>query len=440
MSEALPDFLAAGQAWEADIPARRRKRMGQWLTPWWVIQAALDEALEGLPEGATVLDPACGDARWLIAAGLRRPDLRLLGWDLDPEALAAARACVAASGVSVTLQERDSLAGEERGVAALVLGNPPYVRPQALPEDLRARVWARYATATDKCDLYAPFLERMLELSQGRLSVVVADTWLSMGSFQALRDLVWAQPVHQLLQLPAESFAATVGTVLLHVRPGGARLRGHLTLDGLTVTGPLRRVDGLLPMQEAAALEGEGTLAERWRLRMGVVCGAYAEWVHGGPPGPSCRRTCRGRDVQRWQIADRGEWLRYEPRAMLEARPYVAPKWAGLFEQEAKVVLAGATGRVLQAAVDTERRFPLDSCYVSQPLAQGLDPWALCGLLNAAPVNAWYGDRFPAARVKAAELARLPWPRGELSALAEAARAGDQAGVDAAARLAYGLG
>jgi hypothetical protein len=101
-----------------------------------------------------------------------------------------------------------------------------------------------------------------------------------------------------------------------------------------------------------------------------------------------------------------------------------------------KVVLSGASGAVLRAAVDTARRFPLDSCYVSEGAG---DPWALCGLLNSAPVNAWYGARFTGARVKAVELHGLPWPAGALGKLAEAARAGDQAGVDAEAARAYGL-
>ena len=169
---------------------------------------------------------------------------------------------------------------------------------------------------------------------------------------------------------------------------------------------------------------------------MGVVCGSYPEFVHRGSPGPLDRRTCRGRDVQRFHIHDRGELVLYDPREMLRRRPYVAPKNLELFDVAEKVVFSGASGKTLRAAVDTERRFPLDSCYVSQ--GDG-DVWALCGLLNSSPVNAWYGERFPAVRVKAVELAGLPWPTGPLDRLAEATRAQDQAGLDEAAREAYGL-
>jgi SAM-dependent methyltransferase len=405
-----------------------RKALGQWYTPLWLVNAVLD-LVDQPPR--KVLDPACGDGRWLAEAHRRWPDAKLEGWDLDPSAIAAARA----SGVPATFTVRDALSGEERNIADLVVGNPPYVRPQHLDAKTRAHVWGgRFKTATDKCDLYAPFTERMMELGP-RVFIVLADTWLSMTSFSAMRDHVDPH-IDLLLDLPAGTFdEALVGTVVLTTE-GHRRQRGELGRGGLSKLRPLERTDGVFPKTAAPALPGTTTLADHWRLRMGVVCGSYAEWVHSGPVGPHDRRTCRGRDIQRFSIADRGELVRYQPREMLNRRPYVAPKTAELFDVAEKVVLSGASGKTLRVAVDTERRFPLDSCYISQ--GDG-DVWALCGLLNSSVVSAWYGARFPAIRVKAVELARLPWPSGSLTPLAEAARAADQAGVDAAAAKAYGL-
>ena len=187
-----PEALAPGRRWEAQIPADRRKRLGQWLTPWWAVEAVTAEALRGLGPNPVILDPACGDGRWLLAAGRLRP----------------------------------ALVGEEHGVADVILGNPPYVRPQNLPAADRARIWARYKSATDKADLYAPFMERMIQLSRGRVALVVADTWLSMVSFAALRDIVFAEPVDLLARLPAGSFGARVGTVALVIHPAAQARRG----------------------------------------------------------------------------------------------------------------------------------------------------------------------------------------------------------------------
>ncbi len=404
------------------------KKLGQWPTPEWLIEAALDQVQ--LPETGAVMDPACGDGRWLEAVRRRNPRLRLIGWDIAPEAIVAARQRL---GIQADLQVRDALAGEPGRLADLVVGNPPYVRPQHLAPEQRARAWSgRFRTATDKVDLYAPFVERMLELGGGRLALVLADTWLSLHSYEAFRDLL--QPHLGLVAIvPKEAFAATVGTLVLVT--GGAPRRATLTRDGLNDLAPLHRIDGVFPLGEAPLLEGQGILGERWRLRMGVVCGSYSEWVIRQPEA-GAEPTCRGKDVGRFSISAGREWLRWQPREMLNRRPYVAPKTRALYDVAHKLVLAGASGRQLRAAVDSRRLFPLDSCYLSE--GQG-DVWALCGLLNSAPVNAWYGARFPAPRVKAVELHRLPWPPGPLARLAEAARESDQAGCDAAAAQAYGL-
>ena len=433
MTTAEPAFLGAGRAWERTLSARARKRLGQWLTPWWLVEAALDEALPGLGPAPTVLDPSCGDARWLVAVGRRLPGARLVGWDVDPGALEAARAVCRAAGVEVELVERDALAGPDMA-ADLVVGNPPYVRPQHLDKEVRERVWSTYGTAVDKCDLYAPFLERMLQLAP-RLAVVVADTWLCMASFSALRAHLAGHPVDLVARVTDEAFRARVGTVLLSVRPEARWRRGLLGPSGLQLTGQVQRVDDVFALEDAVALPGRGQLSDHWRLRMGVVCGDYGRWVHRQHGHADDRPTCRGKDVRRFTIESR-EFVRYQPRAMLDAKSYVAPKHAGLFDVPEKLVLAGASGASLRAAVDTRRLFPLDSCYVSE--GEG-DVWALCGLLNAAPVNAWYGVRFPNARVKAVELARVPWPNGDLRRVAEAARAGDQEGVDREVAAAYGL-
>ena len=136
-SKGEPAFLAPGQAWEHSRSAVQRKEQGQWPTPWWVVERSLDVVLNGLPDAPVILDPACGDGRWLAAVGLRIPNARLIGWDLDPEALAAAESVLAGAGVQAELVCRDALAGQARPVADLVVGNPPYIRPQNLPREKR---------------------------------------------------------------------------------------------------------------------------------------------------------------------------------------------------------------------------------------------------------------------------------------------------------------
>src|SRR5436190_14232325 len=86
------------------IDGRTRKRLGAWYTPPALVDHVLDTALEPVlaartsAEGLRILDPACGDGRFLVAAGerVRRrfgtvPVGCLVGVDVDAGAVQATR-------------------------------------------------------------------------------------------------------------------------------------------------------------------------------------------------------------------------------------------------------------------------------------------------------------------------------------------------------------
>ncbi len=62
---------------------------------------------------------------------------------------------------------------------SFVVGNPPYVRQELVPDALVAEYRARYTTLFDRGDLYIPFLERSArQLSaEGKLGIICADRW-----------------------------------------------------------------------------------------------------------------------------------------------------------------------------------------------------------------------------------------------------------------------
>ena len=420
---ASPD-LSAADAWLAQRSARERKQRGQWVTPWPLVEAVVERALSSVPRGGTVVEPACGDGRFLLAVARRRPDLRLIGLDCDPLALDAARSTLA--DVDVELRQADAL-DAPLPPSDLVLGNPPWIRVQNLDPAVRERLWARFTTATDKNDIASCFVEHALA-SSPRVAFVLPRSWLSLTSFHALRERVADAGVDGIFALPDGLFGARVQSVALFAGPFGAPPREQAgSFDGaeLVVEHRLHRgphswsVEGPPP-----ELPGR-PLGDFVTVHMGVVCGDYDRYVNLVGGHPLDRPTCRGRDITPFHIEDRGEFVRYDPRDMLDRKPWVAPKHAGLFDVASKVVLAGASGRTLRAVVDEARRFPLDSCYVLHGRdGAGVDPWGLAGLLNSERVCAWYGARHPAPRVKGVEVVRIPVPepmgwRG----IADAARA-----------------
>lgn len=430
-----PPDLTLAEQWLGAKRAPERKRLGQWVTPWWVCTAVVDRLAPDLPSSPTVVDPACGDGRWLLAMGRRCPGARLIGIDVDPTAIETARKTLARAGVHADLRCADALSDGPWPASDAVIGNPPYVRPQHLPRDVARDLWHRFTTATDKSDLFCCFVERALDQAP-HVALVIGSLFLSLTSFSALRTRLLNTGIDGVFTIPRSAFDATVDTAVVFASAADRRHCGVLDETGFQATGQLHvdpvawSLDGPLPTLRGTAL------AEDAMIHMGIVCGDYSRYVLQERSLPEDHPTCRGRDVRRWLIEDPGLFVRYRPTEMLKRKPYVAPKHAGLFDVDCKIVLAGATGRQIVGAMDTARRFPMDSCYVMHA-KHDADPWALLGFLLSQPVQDWYGARFPAPRVKGVELAQIPLPPGDWSAVAKAARAADDRAVDEAVRAAY---
>src|SRR5262249_27905119 len=136
-------------------PAQRRPS-GQTFTPGPVVQGMVDWAARTL-DPARVVDPGTGSARFLGAAGRRRPGIAPLGGETAPPAAVAAmigRATLAAAGMAgranVTLGDYRSLRLAPAVGPTLFLGNPPYVRHHQIPAAWKN--WLRSAAASHGLD------------------------------------------------------------------------------------------------------------------------------------------------------------------------------------------------------------------------------------------------------------------------------------------------
>ena len=112
----------------------RRKVRGDFPTPLGLVDLVLEHTLPAPAPGqrVSVLDPACGDGRFLVAAARRiaaaggRPDVH--GVEVDAAAAAAARGALEAAGVAGRVEVADALARDWGGARFdVVVGNPPYL-------------------------------------------------------------------------------------------------------------------------------------------------------------------------------------------------------------------------------------------------------------------------------------------------------------------------
>ena len=76
-----------------------------------------------------------------------------------------------------------------------VIGNPPYLRQEMIPDVLLTEYRKRYDTIYDRADLYVPFIEKSLKhlSNSGKLGFICADRWMKNRYGKRLRTLVASQ-------------------------------------------------------------------------------------------------------------------------------------------------------------------------------------------------------------------------------------------------------
>jgi hypothetical protein len=274
--------------------------LGQIFTPAPVADLALSLALETVPPGGRVLDPACGDGAFLRRARAR--GVPIDGIEIDPRVAGAAGA-----GVQVA----DFLATAPPGrLYHAVVGNPPYVRQELLSPAVKDRLAA--LVPDRRADLAIGFVAHALSFLApgGRLAFVLSQAALDADYAEALRELLDGRA--RLLAVVASAGERWFVDAALHgaivvleagaPRPGdevrfarldrpvaeaAARVRGLADLDAVARVrrvpaaearrapwGPhLRAADAWFEVAAAAgpALVPLGELAELWR---GATSGA----------------------------------------------------------------------------------------------------------------------------------------------------------------------
>ncbi|HEV8149891.1 MAG TPA: N-6 DNA methylase [Gemmatimonadales bacterium] len=363
----------------------------------------------------------------------------------------------------------------ERGGFDLVVGNPPWVRAEALEPALRRYLgerfrWFRGVRAGPRSyahlpDLAVAFLERALQLSapEGVVALLVPAKLATAGYATAMREeLTRRTTIAVAAELREESraFDATVYPMALVLRraPAGGHHRVRLGLGADATQVPQRELNGspwvLLADPARAALRrlrhDFPPLGARFRCQLGVKTGLNRVFLD--PPAELepelVRWAVRGRDVGAFRVRPvrRLLWACDRKGQPLEVIPPLATQHlaahTGALRRRAdhaggrpwtlfrtgpasalhRVIWADVARRLEAAPLSGERDLaliPLNSCYVL-PVRHGLTALRLAAWLNSTwcrAVAAATAD--PAsggfARFNARVVAALPCPTALLT-------------------------
>ncbi len=114
-----------------------------------------------------------------------------------------------------------------------VVGNPPYVRQEMIPDILMSEYRRRFGTIYDRADLYIPFIERSLQhlAPNGELGFICADRWMKNRYGGPLRQLVadkfYLKFFVDMVDTPAfhsDVIAYPAITIITREKPGPTRI------------------------------------------------------------------------------------------------------------------------------------------------------------------------------------------------------------------------
>ena len=127
-----------------------------------------------------------------------------------------------------------------------VVGNPPYVRQELIPDVLIREYRRHFTTIYDRADLYVPFIEKSLLLlsPKGTLGFICADRWMKNRYGGPLRRFV-AERFHLKYYVDMTDTSAFLSevtaypavTVISNEEPGPTRLAHRPPVDASSLSG-----------------------------------------------------------------------------------------------------------------------------------------------------------------------------------------------------------
>lgn len=452
----------------------QRRRTGAWYTPAHLVELVVERTITPgwvarVDRPIRVLDPACGDGRFLLAAARAVEALggrvELTAVDIDPAALA-----VVAREPQLGRADRrcaDALSsdwGDER--YDLILGNPPFLSQLSA---ITTRRGASRHGGGPYADAAAEFLAlavRLADVDHGRIALVLPQSILASRDAGEVRTMV-DRCARRLWSWwsPQRHFDAEVTVCALGLErrrspdrtddgvggpvPRGTVVDQHDTRSPRTAPGWSGVVLDALGIPPVPALDGAGALGDRASLRANFRDEYYAlaaavTAVGTGPPLVTSglidpARCWWGRRPVRF-----AKRLHDAPRIDLERLDDRMRRWAET-KLVPKVLVANQT-RIIEAVADPTGAWLPGVPVTTIAPATGTSPEEIAAVLTSPMASAWAWERAAGTGLSArsirlgpALLAELPWPRGDLSTAVAALGRGDLAGCAGEVTAAYGF-
>ena len=313
----------------------------------------------------------------------------------------------------------------------IVIGNPPYIRPQNLSTNVKIILWKNYSTFEKKSDFYVCFLQKGIDslCMSGVLSMIVSDGWLRLDSFEAIRKYILTRSkIGLIVDFESDVFeSAVVKTNILLTTKGydtknitkATRVSNTSALEHLSFKNIPQTVFENSYKSVFDLSYDEGTshikkkiesasikIQDHFILTFGLKTGDDAKFLTFSKVSPLCKKLLRGADIGRYSYTYKGEYVVFDPVAMRKNRKTARPGSKERFEQPK--VLVRDTGGGLKCTFENEDYYVKDVIILSDGEGNTSALKMLAAILNSKVMKFYYETTFPTLHVQSDELAMLP--------------------------------
>ena len=209
----VPDLELLEKLYELNVLEKDRKVNGSYYTPTNIIAYIIKNTIANL---GTICDPACGSGAFLVeSAKFLKNKFNLsyeeifknfiFGIDILPASVKRTKVMLSLLAIlngedknfDFNLYEGDSLVFDWKRVPHFkgfdyVVGNPPYVRTKNIRDELRKNIKKWNTANFGNADLYIPFFEIAIEITneKGRVGFITPNTYLTSLNAKLVREFL----------------------------------------------------------------------------------------------------------------------------------------------------------------------------------------------------------------------------------------------------------
>lgn len=313
----------------------------------------------------------------------------------------------------------------------VVIGNPPYVRPHKLSNELKVELWKHFSTYEKKADIYVCFIEKGVRLinKSGILTLIVSDGFLRLDSFEKLRKFILKETsINLIVDFENDVFeSATVKTCILRLKKpnqSNSEIKTVICGDSSQINNLNFKIipqskfvstyksifdlssDIILNKIKDKLHKGSMNLGESFSICFGVKTGDDEKFLSKNKLDQNYKKLLRGENIDKYRIKFQGEYVNFNPDEMKRHKKTARPGTSERYEQPK--ILVRDTGGGLRGTYDNENYYVKDVLIVEHASKSATILKKMIGLLNSSLMSFYYDTTFPTLHVQRDELASLP--------------------------------